>query len=125
MPSRHVARFEAEVYLVQLQGCFVAWNDAMTAIAHADRAERSVVTIIATIGPVYRAHRQLMQLTVTPPMQATHRAAVGLVQSAVDALDAIAVGRGSPAVRDLSEQLTIFQTELVRFAEQAGLVIPT
>ena len=122
MSNRPAARVQAQTFLTQLLSCFVVWDDAMTAITYADGLERPVAMIIAMIEALSCTHRQLLQLTVTPPMQAMHRAALELMQSAMDALDAVAAGHGSAAVRDMSEQLTIFETELVRFAERAGLM---
>jgi hypothetical protein len=125
MPSSLITRIEADRYLVQLHTCLVVWEDAMSAITRSDRTWLECENIIAAIGPVAQAHRQLTQLTVTPPMRAVHHAAMDLLQSAIDALDAIAAGRGKAAVRDMSEQLTIFQTELALFAVRAGLLPAT
>jgi hypothetical protein len=122
MPSSLVTRVEIERYLVQLHSCFVVWYDAMIFIRRSDRTWLTCEHVIAAIGPVAQAHRQLTQLKVTPPMRAVHQAALALLQSAMKAMDAIAAGQGKVAVRDMSEQLTIFQTELVLFAEQAGFI---
>ena len=122
MPSSLITRIEADRYLVQLHTCLVVWEDAMIAITRSDRTGLACEHVIAAIGPVAQAHRQLTQLTVTPPMRAVHHAALALLQSAMDAMDAIAAGHGKGAVRDMSERLTIFQTELVRFAAQAGFI---
>jgi hypothetical protein len=125
MSRNLVTSIEAKCYVTQLQGCFALWLGAMEFLRHSSETELACEDIIAAIGPIARAHRQLVQLTVTPQMAAAHQAALTLLQSAMDALDAIAAGRGRPAVRDLSEQLAIFQTELVLFAERAGLLEKT
>ena len=121
MPRDVVAYIEAECYVAQLQHCFAVWVCAMHTLLHNSEAELACEEIIAAIGPIAQAHRQLERLTVTPQMQAVHHAALNLLQSAMDTLDAIAARRGERALQDMSEQLTIFQTELVLFAEQAGL----
>jgi hypothetical protein len=121
-PSRLVTRVEAERYLVQLHTCWMVSYDAMIAIKRSDRRWLMREHIIAAIGPVAQAHRQLAQFTVTRPLLAVHRAALVLLQSIMDAMDAIAAGHGTVAVRDMREQLTIFQTEIVLFAARAGFI---
>jgi hypothetical protein len=125
MSRNLVTAIEAMCYVAQLQECFALWLGAMDFLVYSGETTLACEDIIVAIGPIAKAHRQLMGLTVTPQMAAAHQAALGLLQSAMDALDAIAAGRGRPAVRDMSEQLAIFQTELVFYAERAGLLEET
>jgi hypothetical protein len=122
MPGECTTRIEAEGYIEQLHDCFVVWMSAMQILQHDITTQLTRSDIIAAIGPIAQARRELSQSTVAAPMQAAHRAALALLQSAMDALDALAAGHSTPAVQDLSEQLTIFQVELVLFAERAGLL---
>ena len=122
MPSSLVTRTETACYLAQLHDCFAVWEGAMHWIRHHATESIPHESLLATIVLVALAHHRLTRLSVTPPMLAVHHAALDLLQSAIDALDAIAAGRGKPAVRDMSEQLMIFQAELVLFAEQAGFI---
>jgi hypothetical protein len=121
--QHHVARIEADYYLAHLHACFVVWLDTMILLQRVAANTLTRDDIIAMIEPVAQAHRDLTQHTVVPPMLAVHRAAQNLLQSAIDALDAVAAGHGKPAVQDMSEQLTIFQAELVLFAERAGFAL--
>jgi hypothetical protein len=121
--QHHVTRIETDYYLAQLHACFVVWLDTMTLLQRVAMDTLTREEIIAMSEPVAQAHRDLAQRTVAPPMLAVHQAARDLLQSAMDAVDAVAAGRGKPAVRDMSEQLTIFQAELVLFAERAGFAL--
>jgi hypothetical protein len=121
MPSDLVLQEVAVSYLWELYACLVVWVDVMD-ILWRDDAGPTQEEITAALGPLARIHRSLAQRSVTPATAAVQHAALSLLQSAMDAMDAIAVGRGKPEVREMQEQLTIFQTELVLFAQRAGLV---
>lgn len=120
MQIRHVMRIETDYYIAQLHACLVVWIDTMTMLQNVAANTLTSEDIRIMIAPVALAHHDLAQRSVAPAMLAVHRAAQDLLQSAMDTLAAIAAGRGRPAMRDLSEQLTIFQTELVLFAERVG-----
>jgi hypothetical protein len=122
MPKDCTTWVEAEGYIEQLHACFVVWMSAMQVLQQDTAAQLVRADVIAAIGPIAQAHQNLAECSVAPPMQAAHRAALQLLQSAIDALDALAAGRSTPAVQDLCEQLTIFQAELVLFAQRAGLI---
>ena len=119
MPRDCITWREAESYIEQLHACFVVWMSTMQILQQDASAELLCADVIAAIGPIAQAHRDLAECMVAPPMLAAHRAALNLLQSAMDALDALAAGRGRPAVQDMCEQLTIFQAELVLFADRA------
>lgn len=107
-------------YLAQLHACFVVWIDAMELLRRARVVTPLRVDVMVAIGSIALAYRDLTQVVVAPPLQPAHHAAVLLLEAVIDALDALAKGHGRAAVRDMAEQLTIFQMELVRLAEQAG-----
>jgi hypothetical protein len=122
MPSDPIAQEVAVSYLRQLHGCVAVWVGAMDMIWNDDARQLNGEDVIAAIGPVAQAHRDLAYYSVLPAMAAVHCAALNLLQSGMDALDAIAAGRGKPALREMQEQLTRFQVELVLFSKRAGLV---
>jgi hypothetical protein len=120
MPSDPIAQDVAVSYLRALDDCLTVWVDVMGLLW--SNARPTSEDVIAAIGPLHTARQSLAQRSVTPAMAQAHQAALGLLQSAMDTLDAIAAGRGKIAVQELQAQLTIFQTELVLFAKRAGLV---
>jgi hypothetical protein len=121
MPSDRIAQEAAVSYLRELSACLAVWVDVM-GLLWSDDAKPTSEDVIAAIGPLAQAHRRLSQRSVAPPMEAAHQAALNLLQSAMDVLDAIAAGRGKPALREMQAQLTLFQTEMVLFAQRAGLL---
>jgi hypothetical protein len=121
MPSDSTAQEVAASYLMDLYGCLTIWISVMGILWDGD-AKPTREDVIAAIGPIAQAHQSLAQRSVTPDMAAAHHAALSLLQSAMDTLDAIAAGRGKPALQEMQEQLTRFQVELVLFAQRAGLV---
>lgn len=118
MPADLTAQFVAVSYLDVLCKCFTIWQGAMEQL-HEDVSSEQ---IIASIGRVAYAQERLTRMTVPPSLMSTHTAACALLQSAMDALDAVAAGRGAPAIREMSEQLTIFQMEMYRLARRVGLI---
>jgi hypothetical protein len=120
MPGDPIAQEVAASYLIDLYGCLAIWVSVMGILWDGD-AKPTREDVIAAIGPLHTARRSLAQRSVTPDMAAVHQAALGLLQSAMDTLDAIAAGRGKIAVREMQAQLTLFQTELVLYAKRAGI----
>jgi hypothetical protein len=121
MPSDPIAQEVAVSYLRELSAHLAVWVDVM-GLLWSGGAQPTSEDVIAAIGPVAQAYQSLAQRSVTPDMVAAHHAALSLLQSAMDTLDAIAAGHGKPALQEMQEQLTRFQVELVLFAQQAGLV---
>jgi len=76
---------------------------AMQVLQQDPAAKLARADIIAAIGPIAQAHQNLAECSVAPPMNAAHRTALQLLQSAMDALDALAAGRSTPAVQDFCE----------------------
>ena len=118
--TRH--QCEVRWFLAHLQDCFELWMDAMDLVLRTKDTPLRGQHLIVAMGSIAAARHQLAQRTVSAELTFAHRAALTLLQSAMDALSAIVQGKGKPALRDMSEQLTIFQSELCRLAESVGFI---
>ncbi len=120
MPYDTRQQSEVRYYLTLLQDCFVIWMETMDMVLHQGETRLTHRRVIEAIEPIAIAQRLLGQYTVSNEIMFAHRAALALLQSAMEALHAIAYGAGTPAIREVSEQLTIFEYELCRLAEVVG-----
>ena len=117
--TRH--QCEVRWFLAHLQDCFELWMDAMDLVLRTKDTPLRGQHLIVAMGSIAAARHQLAQRTVSAELTFAHRAALALLQSAMNALAALMYGRGQPAIRDMCEQLTIFESELYRLAETIGL----
>lgn len=120
MPYDTRQQSEVRYYLTLLQDCFVVWMETMDKVLHEGETRLTHRRVIEAIEPIAIAQRRLGQYTVSNEMMFAHRTTLALLQSAMKALHAIAYGAGTPAIREMSEQLTIFEYELCRLAEVVG-----